>query len=150
VEQNITASSAFVTAPYSAVTDWNFHLLDGKSKVHYHVHKSLYRDKSSPHPQLVFKRWTVETPRVRLPVSAGDFPLLRNVQTTSGAHPVDTEPLSLGVKRPGREGDHSPPSTAEVKKEWSYTSTPPSIPSWRGQGKALLCFYFYGYLRKKN
>jgi hypothetical protein len=35
------------------------------------------------------------------------------------------EALSLGVKRPGRETDHSPPSTAEVKNAWSYTSTPP-------------------------
>jgi hypothetical protein len=24
----------------------------------------------------------------------------------------------------GREADHSPPSGAEVRKEWSYTSTP--------------------------
>jgi hypothetical protein len=32
--------------------------------------------------------------------------------------------LSLGVKRPGREADHSPPSSAKVKNEWSYTSTP--------------------------
>jgi hypothetical protein len=32
---------------------------------------------------------------------------------------------SLGVKRPGREADHSPPSSAEVKNAWSYTSTPP-------------------------
>jgi hypothetical protein len=32
--------------------------------------------------------------------------------------------LSLGIKRPGREADHSPPSSAEVN-EWSYTSTPP-------------------------
>jgi hypothetical protein len=32
--------------------------------------------------------------------------------------------LSLGVKRPGRETDHSPPSTAEVKNAWSYTSAP--------------------------
>jgi hypothetical protein len=32
--------------------------------------------------------------------------------------------LSLGVKWPGREADHSPPSSAEVKNEWSYTSTP--------------------------
>jgi hypothetical protein len=32
--------------------------------------------------------------------------------------------LSLGVKRPGREVDHSPPSSAEVKNAWSYTSTP--------------------------
>jgi hypothetical protein len=32
--------------------------------------------------------------------------------------------LSLRIKRPGRETDHSPPSSAEVKNEWSYTSTP--------------------------
>jgi hypothetical protein len=46
---------------------------------------------------------------------------------------VPTEPpiqwvrgtLSLAVKRPGREADHSPPSSAEVENVWSYTSTPP-------------------------
>jgi len=32
---------------------------------------------------------------------------------------------SLGVKRPEREAEHSPPSNAEVKNVWSYTSTPP-------------------------
>jgi hypothetical protein len=32
--------------------------------------------------------------------------------------------LTLGVKRPGREADHSPPSSADVKNSWSYTSTP--------------------------
>jgi hypothetical protein len=30
-----------------------------------------------------------------------------------------------GVKRPGREADHSPPTSAEVKKMWIYTSIPP-------------------------
>jgi hypothetical protein len=35
------------------------------------------------------------------------------------------EALSPGVKRPGREADHSPPTSAEVKKTWIYTSTPP-------------------------
>jgi hypothetical protein len=29
--------------------------------------------------------------------------------------------LSPGVKRQGREADHSPPSSAEVKKTWIYT-----------------------------
>jgi hypothetical protein len=29
-----------------------------------------------------------------------------------------------GVKRPGREADHSPPANAEVKKMWIYTFTP--------------------------
>jgi hypothetical protein len=33
--------------------------------------------------------------------------------------------LSLGIKWPGRAADHSPPSSAEVKNAWSYTSTPP-------------------------
>jgi hypothetical protein len=32
--------------------------------------------------------------------------------------------LSLGLKRPGREADHSLPSSAEVKNSWSYASTP--------------------------
>jgi hypothetical protein len=30
-----------------------------------------------------------------------------------------------GVKQPRREGDHSPPSNAEVKNTWNYTSTSP-------------------------
>jgi hypothetical protein len=32
--------------------------------------------------------------------------------------------LSLGVKRPEREADHSPPSSVEAKNAWSYTSIP--------------------------
>jgi hypothetical protein len=32
--------------------------------------------------------------------------------------------LSLGIKRPEHEADHSPPSSTEVKNVWSYTSTP--------------------------
>jgi hypothetical protein len=32
--------------------------------------------------------------------------------------------LSLGVKRPGREADHSPPSSAKVKNVWNYASPP--------------------------
>jgi hypothetical protein len=38
--------------------------------------------------------------------------------------------LSPGVKRPGREADHSPQTSAEVKKTWVYTSLP-HTPSWR-------------------
>jgi hypothetical protein len=33
--------------------------------------------------------------------------------------------LSLGVMRPGREADHSPPYSIEVRNAWSYNSTPP-------------------------
>jgi hypothetical protein len=35
--------------------------------------------------------------------------------------------LSPGVKRSGREADHSPPISAEVKRTWIYTSTPPHV-----------------------
>jgi hypothetical protein len=50
------------------------------------------------------------------------------VQTGSGVHPT-SYPMGTGgsfpgVKRHGREADHSPPASAEVKKMWIYTSTP--------------------------
>jgi hypothetical protein len=32
--------------------------------------------------------------------------------------------LSLGIKQPGHEANHSPPSSAEVENAWSHTSTP--------------------------
>jgi hypothetical protein len=40
--------------------------------------------------------------------------------------------LSLGVKRPGREADHSPPSTSEVKESVELYLHSPNTPSWRG------------------
>jgi hypothetical protein len=57
-----------------------------------------------------------------------DFSLRHHVQICSGAHPdscaVGTGGCSPRVKRQGREADHSPPSSAEVKNSRSYTSTP--------------------------
>jgi hypothetical protein len=48
-----------------------------------------------------------------------EFSLLLSTQTGSGAHPASypmgTGGAVPGVKRPGREADHSPPSSAEVK-----------------------------------
>jgi hypothetical protein len=40
--------------------------------------------------------------------------------------PIQWEPgaLSPGIKRQGREADHSSPAIAEVKKTWIYTVTP--------------------------
>jgi len=53
--------------------------------------------------------------------------LLRILETTSSQDLIQwiSGALSLGVKRPGREADHSPSSSSEVKNAWSYTSTPP-------------------------
>jgi hypothetical protein len=59
-----------------------------------------------------------------------EFSLLYVVQTGSGVHPtsypMDTGGyLYSGIKRPGREADHSPPTSAEIKKTSIYTSIPP-------------------------
>ena len=37
------------------------------------------------------------------------------------------------LKRPGREADHLPPNSAEVKNKWSYASAPPyAFMAWTG------------------
>jgi hypothetical protein len=67
---------------------------------------------------------------VRVPVGSRIFtsPI---VQTGSGVHPTSCTMGNggsfPGVKRPGLEADHSPPASAEVKKMWIYTSTPPYV-----------------------
>jgi hypothetical protein len=66
----------------------------------------------------------------RIPVGARFF---AQVQTDPGAHSAFCRMGTgsfPGVKRQGRGADHSPPPSAEVKNEWSYTSTPPLGP-WR-------------------
>jgi hypothetical protein len=40
--------------------------------------------------------------------------------------------LSLGIKRPGREADHSPSSSAEIQELVELYLHSPSTPSWRG------------------
>jgi hypothetical protein len=66
---------------------------------------------------------------VRFPAGARNFSLHHRVQNGSEAHPASyptgTRGSFLGVKRPGREADHSSPSSADVKNAWSYTSTFP-------------------------
>jgi hypothetical protein len=54
------------------------------------------------------------------------------LQTCSGAHPVSYpkgtgDSFPPGVKHQKREGDHSPPTSAEVKKMWINVSTPPYV-----------------------
>jgi hypothetical protein len=59
---------------------------------------------------------------VRSPTEAEDFSSSLCVQTGSGAHtasyPMGTgSSFPEGKARPGRDADHSPPSSAEVKNE---------------------------------
>jgi hypothetical protein len=65
-----------------------------------------------------------------------EFSLLHVIQTDSGHTQLPIqwvlEALSQEIKRPGREADHSPPTSAKVKT-WVYTSTPPYIFMAQGQ-----------------
>jgi hypothetical protein len=69
---------------------------------------------------------------IRVPAEGGNFSLHNRVHSVSEAHPasylVGNRGSFPGVKRPEREADHSPPSSAEVKNAWSYTSTTPIHP----------------------
>jgi hypothetical protein len=60
-----------------------------------------------------------------------EFSLLHSVQTGSGAHPasypIGKGALSPEVNRQGREADRSPPTSADFKKTWVYTSTTPYV-----------------------
>jgi hypothetical protein len=74
--------------------------------------------------------------RVRFSAGAANFSLHHRVQNGSGAHPasypVGTSGSFLVVKRPGREADHSLPSSDEVKECVELYVHSPSTPSWRG------------------
>jgi hypothetical protein len=54
--------------------------------------------------------------------------------------------LSLGIKRPGREADHLPLSSVEVKNVWGYTSAPNTPPCRGAQLKHRDNFRFTFYL----
>jgi hypothetical protein len=59
---------------------------------------------------------------VRSPAGTKDFSSILCVQTGSGAHPASCTmgtggPFSRGKARPGRDADHSPPSSAGIVNE---------------------------------
>jgi hypothetical protein len=85
----------------------------------------------------VFPRQSV----VQMPVGTTGIPVFQNVQT--GSEPTQPHfqwcPSSFaGVNWLGREINRSSPSSAVVENKWIYTSTPPHMPSWRGQVQLYL------------
>jgi hypothetical protein len=89
--------------------------------------------------------------RVRFPAGAGNFSLPHRAQNGSGGLPAPIQwvpgALSLGVKRPGREADRSPPSSAEVKECVELYPLPNTL-SWRGaqlKHRDNFTFTFEGY-----
>jgi hypothetical protein len=67
----------------------------------------------------------------RIPRERRIFLFSKTAQTAPGAHPasysIGTGVLP-GLKLLERDTDHSPPSSSQVKNEWSCTSTPPICP----------------------
>jgi hypothetical protein len=75
--------------------------------------------------------------RVRFPAGTGNFSLTTAVSRTAlglTQPPIQRVPgdLSLGAKRPGREADHLPPSSTEVKEYVELYLHSPDTFSWRG------------------
>jgi hypothetical protein len=65
---------------------------------------------------------------VKFPAGAKDFSSILCVQTGSGAHPASCTggPFPRAKARPGRDADHSPTSSSEVKNEYEIYLLPPS------------------------
>jgi hypothetical protein len=91
------------------------------------------------------------TALVRFPAVSINYSLLRRVQTGSEAHPesylMGIRGFSQGVKRPRRDADHSPPSSAEVK-DYVYIHPLSHTSSWHSAYK--LCFYLLVAVKNKN
>jgi hypothetical protein len=82
---------------------------------------------------------------VRSPTEAEGFSSNLCVQTGSGAHPASCTlgtggSFPGGKARPGRDADHSPPSSAEVKKAKELYLLSSQVPSWYVAGPLYLLF----------
>jgi hypothetical protein len=91
--------------------------------------------------------WTIG---VLPPTEAEDFSSSLCVQTGYGAHPASCTmgtggPFPGGKARPGRDADHSPPSSAEVKNEQELYVLSPQAPPWRVAGLLYLTFKIFYY-----
>jgi hypothetical protein len=69
--------------------------------------------------------------RGSIPSRGREVFLRHRVQNGSGTHPTSSQTGTRGsspkIEQAGREADHSPPSSTEIKKAWSYTTTPSYI-----------------------
>jgi hypothetical protein len=96
----------------------------------------LYLNAGAQSGKCLTTDWTTG---VRSPTEAEDFSSSLYVQTGSGAYPASCAmgtggPFPGGKARPGRDADHSPPSSAEVKNEQELYLLSPQTPPWRVAG----------------
>ena len=74
---------------------------------------------------------------------------MASVQTGPEAHPASSTMVTgsfPAVNRPGRGNDHLPHLTPRLRKEQSYTSSPPSGPSWSVIGRNFTFTFSYCHI----
>jgi hypothetical protein len=77
------------------------------------------------------------------PVTTASIPALGTAQPLTQWVPGS---LSQGVKRLGREADHSPPSSAVVKNAWSCTSAPEfAFMAWYSKHRGSFTYLFFNF-----
>jgi hypothetical protein len=88
---------------------------------------------------------------VRSPTEAEDFSSSPCVRTGSGAHPASCTmgtggPFPRDKARPGRDADHSSPTSAEVENESELYLLSPHAPPWRvAEHLYLYSFFTFKY-----
>jgi hypothetical protein len=123
------------------------------SPAHIHLHLNSWRTRNkqinvTEITQSIPQLGQVGTSGVRFPTEENDFNLLHSVKTNCGTHPasypMDTEGSLPWDKRPGRETDRSPPSSAYVKNSRA-TPPLPHMPSWHNAGVPAIMIEVYRY-----
>jgi hypothetical protein len=91
--------------------------MDQNSKFHSYAHLQSLTWSWGSSVSIVSDYGLDWTTGVSSPPEAEDFSSSLCVQTGSGAHPASCPTGTGGKARQGRDADHSPPSSAEVKNE---------------------------------
>jgi hypothetical protein len=116
-----------------------------KLRVNFYVTRSFIVSWDSSVSIVSATGWTTGRSRFDSRQRIKDFSCSLCVQSGCGAHPASCTmgtggPFPGDKARPGRDADHSPPSSAEVMNEYELYLLSPKAPSWRVVGQ--LYFYF--------
>jgi hypothetical protein len=108
--------------------------------MHTYFCKRTFNDGSRGSSVSIVSDWTIG---VRSSSEAEDFSSSLCVQTGCEVHPATCTmgsggPFPGGKAQPGRDADHSPPSSAEVKNEQKLYLLSPHAPPWRVAGTLYL------------
>jgi len=137
----LPAVSCHITTPCHNADDCDMSLHrreNRKSHFYCFIHPTLWLSQYSDHTGDRFAAETSIFPStaMSIPALVPEGPSIRWVSRA----------LSPGLKRPGREADQSPSSSAEVMEAWGYTSTPQyafMTCAWLGRGTPYLTFSLY-------